>query len=290
MDPQPEVGARRAAEGRRRMAGGSGLPPPDSRGCSGVSSSCTHPRPPASLALFQRFTSQLTRGSLGCLGGTQLLPRAPVGPQGSRQHRRGPRVTPAAVQAHPWRLPGALRSQLWKDRRALGCHCARVLLETRWAPPAPLPPPPPGSPAATGARAQSGAAAAQHSGGARQAFFHPARSFQDRFARNAPHTRRSPGPTGGPAVTPPKGAVRGLRGGRSGTDLCWSRGGSLPLRLALPRVAAQGLGPWARPTCLPPAKVLGPRCQYRRLSGWPSRARTGSNPEPRRQAGGPLFP
>lgn len=142
------------------MAGGSGLPPPASRGCSGVSSSCTHPRPPASLALFQRFTSQLTRGSLGCLGGTQLLPRAPVGPQGSRQHRRGPRVTPAAVQAHPWRLPGALRSQLWKDRRALGCHCARVLLETRWAPPAPLPPPPPGSPAATGARAQSGAAAA----------------------------------------------------------------------------------------------------------------------------------
>lgn len=215
------------------------------------------PSPPAPLALFQRFTSQLTRGSLGCLGGTQLLLRAPVGPQGSRQHR-GPRVTPAAVQAHPCRLPGDLRSQPRKDRRALGCHCARVLLETRWAPPAPPPLPPPGSLAATGARAQSGAAAAT-------AFRRSAAGFlpPGLFVSGLVSQERSPRP---PFPWPhrkacshfPAGGSAGSRGGRSGTDLRWSRGGSLPLRLALPRAPAQGLGPWARPTCLPPAKVPGP--------------------------------
>lgn len=134
MDLPPEVGAR--GQRRAEVAGGrERAATPCFSGLLWGEPQLHSPLPPASVALFQRFTSQLSGGSLGVWAAPSSSPERTSVPRTATPAHSRPRVTPATVQAHPWRLPGALRSQPWKDRRALGCHCARVLLETRWAPP-----------------------------------------------------------------------------------------------------------------------------------------------------------
>lgn len=235
MDLPPEVGAR--GQPRAEVAGGrERAATPCFSGLLWGEPQLHSPLPPASVALFQRFTSQLSGGGAAWVSG-----RHPAPPQ-SALRSPGPqhRLTPVHASLPPpcRHIHGVCPALCAPSPGRIGGPLGVTVLECSWRHGGLHLYSPPGSPAAAGARAQSGAAAATAFRRSAAGFLHPARSFQDWFARNVLHARSSPGPEGRPAVTPPQRAARGFRGGRRGTDLRWSRGGSLLLRLALPRVPA----------------------------------------------------
>ena len=197
----------RGSHGRPAQGGGGARREAESRG-SLREGARGHPlllgaalgRAPAALTLAPsivagRFSPQLLRGSPGRLGGTQLLPGAHVGPQGSQQHR-GPHVTPTTEQAHPRRPPrrsahpalggpaGAWVSLcLSAPGHTMGSTCAPCL--GLWPQRGP------------GARAQSWAAAATAFRKSGPGFPPPGSSVSGLVRRNVPHARSSPGPAGG---------------------------------------------------------------------------------------------
>ena len=215
------------------------------------------PSPPAPLALFQRFTSQLTSSPAGVWAAPSSSSERPSVPRGAGStgvHASLPppcrhihAVCPAICAPSPGRIGGPLGVTVLEcSWRHGGLHlhphpCPRLGL---WPP--------------LGPERRAGQRLPQHSGGARQAFFHPACSFQDWFPRNAPHARRSPGPTGRPAVTSPQGAVRGL--GEAGVGPTFAGAGVAPSPSA--SLSRGRLLRALAPGHVPPA-FLQPRCRGR---------------------------
>lgn len=167
MDLPPEAGAR--GQPRAEVAGGrERAATPCFSGLLWGEPQLHSPLPPASVALFQRFTSQLSGGQPGCLGGTQLLPRAHFGPQDRNtgslpstrhsRHRAGTSMASARRSALP-ALEGSAGPWVSLCSSAPGDTVGSTC-----TPRLGLRPP-------QGPERRAGQRLPQHSGGARQAFF-----------------------------------------------------------------------------------------------------------------------
>jgi len=260
--PSPRWGwGQKGSREQRQLAGGSARPPPASRGCSGTSPSRTHPRPHHPSWEVQ---SPALEGQPGAAGrhpappwSTRRSPGEPATPGSTRHshHRAGTSTAsaPALCAPSPGRTGGRLGVAVLE---CSGTHDGLHLC------------PPPGSLATAGPRGQSAELGSScHSvpeeraglSSARLLCFRtgsPERSPRPQF----PWPRRRPTPEQPAQSLPRRGQCR-VSGGQRGPTFAGTGVSLSSSSPALPRVPAQDLGPWARPTCLPPAKVLQLQCQ-----------------------------